>query len=62
MHLDLVVPQIEDAVARAQNAGAKLEREVRTHDWGRIAEMSDPFGNGFCLIEFLGRGYGAIAS
>jgi hypothetical protein len=24
--------------------------------------MADPFGNGFCLIEFLGRGYDEIAS
>jgi hypothetical protein len=23
--------------------------------------FSDPFGNGFCLIEFTGRGYDAIA-
>ena len=62
VHLDFVVPEIEAAVARAQNAGAKLEGEVRTHDWGRIAEMSDPFGHGFCLIEFVGRGYDEIAS
>lgn len=62
VHLDFVVPEIEAAVARARNAGAKLEGDVRTHDWGRIAEMSDPFGHGFCLIEFVGRGYDEIAS
>jgi hypothetical protein len=49
-------------VARATNAGARLEGEVRTHKWGRIAVMSDPFGHGFCLIQFLGRGYDEIAT
>jgi predicted enzyme related to lactoylglutathione lyase len=62
VHLDFVVPRIEPAVARAQNAGARLEGEVRTHKWGRIAVLADPFGNGFCLIEFLGRGYDEIAT
>jgi predicted enzyme related to lactoylglutathione lyase len=62
VHLDFVVPKIEPAVARAQNAGARLESEVRTDKWGRIAAMADPFGHGFCLIEFLGRGYDEIAT
>ena len=62
VHLDFVVPKIEPAVARAQNAGARLESEVRTERWGRIAAMADPFGHGFCLIEFLGRGYDEIAT
>ena len=62
VHLDFVVPEIESAVARAQNAGARLEGEVRTHKWGRIAVLADPFGHGFCLIEFLGRGYDEIAT
>lgn len=62
VHLDLVVDDIGPAVDRAKSAGAKLEDEVRTHDWGRIAVMSDPFGHGFCLIQFLGRGYDEIAT
>jgi predicted enzyme related to lactoylglutathione lyase len=62
VHLDFVVPKIDPAVARAQNAGARLEGEVRTHAWGRIAVLADPFGHGFCLIEFLGRGYDEIAT
>jgi len=62
VHLDFVVPEIEAAVARAQNAGARLEGEVRTHKWGRIAVLADPFGHGFCLIEFLGRGYDEIVT
>ena len=62
VHLDFVVPEIQSAVTQARNAGAHLEGEVRTHTWGRIAVMADPFGHGFCLIEFLGRGYDEIAS
>jgi len=62
VHLDFVVPKIEPAVERARNAGARLEGEVRTDKWGRIAAMADPFGHGFCLIEFLGRGYDEIAN
>jgi len=62
VHLDFVVPEIEPAVARARAAGGVLEGEITTHGWGRIALMADPFGHGFCLIQFLGRGYDEIAS
>jgi len=62
VHLDFVVQAIEPAVTRAQKAGARLEGEIRTNQWGRIAVMADPFGHGFCLIEFLGRGYDEIAT
>ena len=62
VHLDVVVPDVAAAVRRAEAAGAKLEEAIRTHEWGRIAVMADPFGHGFCLLEFVGRGYDAIAS
>ena len=62
VHLDFVVGAIEPAVTRAQKAGARLEGEIRTNKWGRIAVMADPFGHGFCVIEFLGRGYDEIAT
>jgi lactoylglutathione lyase len=61
VHLDFVVPDLAVALARATTAGAKLEGEVRTANWGRIAVLADPFGHGFCLIEFLNRGYDEIA-
>jgi predicted enzyme related to lactoylglutathione lyase len=61
VHLDFVVPHLDDALQRAVAAGAILEGEVRTHKWGRIAVLGDPFGHGFCLIQFLGRGYDEIA-
>lgn len=60
IHLDFVVSDIEAAVARAIAAGATLEGDITTHNWGRLATMSDPFGHGLCLIEFLGRGYDEI--
>ncbi|WP_061291823.1 VOC family protein [Azotobacter vinelandii] len=60
-HLDFVVEEIEGAVERAVRAGAWLERPVATHEWGRLALMSDPFGHGFCFVQFLGRGYDEIA-
>lgn len=41
---------------------ARLEEEIRTHEWGRIAVVADPFGHGFCLIEFVGRGYDPTAT
>jgi predicted enzyme related to lactoylglutathione lyase len=61
VHIDVVVDVLEPALVRAVAAGAKLETETRVHAWGKIAILSDPFGNGFCLIEFLGRGYDEIA-
>lgn len=61
VHLDFVVSDIRAAVGRAIAAGAKLERDVTTHAYGLLALLADPFGNGFCLIEFRGRGYDEIA-
>jgi predicted enzyme related to lactoylglutathione lyase len=61
VHLDFVTTDVEAAVTRAVAAGATLEGPITTHKWGRIATMADPFGHGFCLIEFLGRGYDEIA-
>ena len=43
------------------SAGAKLEEKIQTLPWGRIAKMSDPFGHGFCLLQFTGGGYDSIA-
>ncbi len=61
VHLDFAVTDIRAAIERALRAGAKLERDVTTHAYGLLALLADPFGNGFCLIEFSGRGYDAIA-
>lgn len=61
VHLDIVVEDVDAMRAAALAAGATADDEPATHDWGRIAHMADPFGNGFCLIQFLGRGYDEIA-
>ncbi|MES0874034.1 VOC family protein [Sinimarinibacterium thermocellulolyticum] len=61
VHLDFVVDDVQAAAARAVAAGARLEGEIRTHRWGRIAHLADPFGHGVCLIQFLDRGYDEIA-
>jgi predicted enzyme related to lactoylglutathione lyase len=60
VHLDFVVSDIHAAVEKAKAAGAKLEGDINTYKWGHIAYMSDPFGHGFCVIEFIGRGYDEI--
>jgi len=62
VHLDLVVDDIDAALARALAAGARLEGEVQTRAWGKMALLADPFGHGCCLLQFLGRGYDALTS
>ena len=60
VHLDFVVEDLDAAVRRATEAGAKVEGDPGSYPWGRIARLSDPFGHGFCLLEFRGRGYGEL--
>jgi predicted enzyme related to lactoylglutathione lyase len=62
VHLDFVVDDIEQAVRRSLTAGAVQERPVQSSAWGRLALMADPFGHGYCLVQFTGRGYDEIAS
>lgn len=61
LHLDVVVDDLDAALARALAAGARAEGQVREASWGRIARLADPFGHGWCLLQFLGRGYDEIA-
>ena len=62
VHLDIVVADVEEGVRRATAAGATLERPIQPSNWGKLARMADPFGHGFCLVEFVGRGYDEIAT
>ena len=57
MHIDFVVDDIADAAKRAAHAGAV--QEGPRVDWrgSRCMTFSDPFGHGFCLIEFAGETY-----
>ena len=61
VHLDFVVEDVAGVVQKAQAAGASLEEDIQSHRWGRLALMADPFGNGFCVVQFVGRGYDEIA-
>ncbi len=61
LHCDVVVDDIDTALARAVAAGAVQEGAVREANWGRIVQLADPFGHGWCLVQFLGRGYDEIA-
>jgi len=57
VHLDLVVDDLDAALVRALAAGAQREGPTHEQAWGRLALLADPFGHGFCLVQFLGRGY-----
>jgi predicted enzyme related to lactoylglutathione lyase len=62
VHPDFSVSDLDTAVAQALAAGAKQEGETLDLPYGRQAMFADPFGNGFCLIEFNEQGYDAIAT
>ena len=62
IHLDFVVPDISAAVERAVRAGAWVEKPVQEEPYGLLAVLSDPFGHGFCFLQFQGQGYDEIAS
>jgi predicted enzyme related to lactoylglutathione lyase len=60
VHLDFTVDDLDAAVKRASAAGATLDRDIQKRVWGRMANLADPFGNGFDLLEMRGRGYDAM--
>ena len=62
IHPDFVVPDIAAAIERATAAGAVQEGETCDAPYGQLAMFADPFGHGFCLIEFNAEGYDAIAT
>jgi predicted enzyme related to lactoylglutathione lyase len=52
VHLDFVVPDLREAERRALAAGATRESEAVEWRGSKCITFSDPFGHGFCLIEF----------
>ena len=52
VHFDLVVDDVDAAAKRALAAGAR--QETGHVDWrgSRCVSLSDPFGHGFCFIQF----------
>ena len=62
IHPDIAVQNLDEATARVLALGATLEVPACEAPYGRIAMFADPFGHGFCLIEFNAQGYDAIAT
>jgi len=52
VHFDLVVPDVDAAAARAIAAGATQETGHVNWRGSRCISFSDPFGHGFCFIQF----------
>lgn len=61
VHLDFIVNDLDAMVSRLTAFGGSLDRDIKSREYGRIANMADPFGNGFDLIEFSGSGYDAVS-
>ena len=61
VHLDFVTDELDASVRRAREAGAIVERE-ETYDTFRMASCSDPFGNGFDLIQMAPGALDAIVA
>ena len=55
VHPDIVVDDVDTSVTRAVGAGARLEAPAKDTAYGRIAMLADPFGHGFCLLQFNAR-------
>jgi len=51
VHLDVVVDNLELSVMSVLEQGGVKEGE-KNGDWGSIVFCADPFGNGFCLIQY----------
>lgn len=62
VHMDFVVEDLHAAVERAIGAGAIRESECIEWNGSKCISFSDPFGHGFCLIEFENGTYGGASS
>lgn len=60
IHPDFVIHDLDAAIARVVAAGAVQEGSTCDAPYGRLAMFADPFGHGFCLIEFNDDGYDAL--
>ena len=57
VHIDFVVDNLDEAVKRAIDAGAIQESEHAEWRGSKCITFADPFGHGFCLIEFVAETY-----
>ncbi|RYE69901.1 MAG: VOC family protein [Rhizobiaceae bacterium] len=60
IHPDFVVEDIEAATEKVLRAGATQEGPTCAAPYGQLAMFADPFGHGFCLIEFNALRYDAL--
>ena len=52
VHFDLVVDDVDAAAAKALAAGARQETGHVDYRGSRCISFGDPFGHGFCFIQF----------
>jgi len=57
VHIDVVVDNLQHALQRALKAGAVRESECVEWLGSKCITLADPFGHGFCLIEFVAESY-----
>lgn len=57
VHVDFVVDEIERRARQALSAGAIQESECVEWKGSKCITFSDPFGHGFCLIQFVQETY-----
>ena len=50
IHLDFIAENVDEIVEKIVQLGGQHEGG-ESGDWGSIAYCSDPFGNGFCVIN-----------
>jgi len=75
VHLDVAVADLDVALDRALAAGfvaddleaqrqdpAGARTTIRQAPWGRLVRLADPFGHGWCLLQFSAAGYDAVAT
>src|SRR3982751_2799332 len=55
VHLDFQVDDLHLALQRVEALGAEREQLFENPEHGSAAFCSDPFGNGFCLLERTGK-------
>ncbi len=58
VHIDFVVDDVMTAADQVIKAGATRESECIEWRGSKCITFSDPFGHGFCLIEFVQDTYG----
>jgi len=75
VHLDVAVDDLEAALDRVLAAGFHADdladgrqdpmaarATIRQAAWGRLVRLADPFGHGWCLLQFSAAGYDAVAT